>query len=53
MKQEKRTGQYAALCESNGEIHPRMADWEQREILHENALYESTSSHGQDGTGGW
>ncbi|WBF05193.1 hypothetical protein [Burkholderia phage CSP3] len=52
-KQEKRTGQFGALLDRLGEPRPGMSDWERRELDHENALYESTSSHGQDNTGGW
>ncbi|WP_124624203.1 hypothetical protein [Burkholderia cenocepacia] len=56
-KQEKRTGQYAELLIQTGGERPTPArdlpDWARREREHDDALYESTSSHGQDDTGGW
>jgi hypothetical protein len=52
MKQEKRTGQNATFQASVGEHNKNHPEWLRREIQFENDLYESTSSHGQDGTGG-
>jgi hypothetical protein len=52
-KQEKRTGQYASFQASIGEHNPSHPDWLRREIEHEHALFDSTTNHGQDGTGGW
>lgn len=52
-KQEKRTGQNAAFQARVGEHNPNHPDWLRREIDHETALFESTTTHGQDGTGGW
>ncbi|MDE1179458.1 hypothetical protein [Paraburkholderia sp.] len=57
MKQEKRTHQFKNLQHESsfpdGRYDRDMSDWERREIQHERDLHESTTSHGQDGTGGW
>lgn len=52
MKQEKKTGQYRDLLASDSDPRPyhKLEKWEQRDRDHEQALYESTSSHGQDDT---
>jgi hypothetical protein len=55
-KQEKRTGQYNKLLSQPGSVErfpSEMSDFERREIQHERDLCESTTTHGQDGTGGW
>lgn len=50
-KQEKRTGQYRALQESGRS--ERMSEHDRNEEMHQQALYDSTSCHGQDAGEGW
>lgn len=49
---EKPTSPTRKMSDPESRFPAGMQEWERRELRHEEDLYESTTSHGQDGTGG-
>ncbi|MDN7179086.1 hypothetical protein M0D69_13895 [Caballeronia sp. SEWSISQ10-4 2] len=56
--QEKRNGQHRAFmrtlnAEQDGQFENEYAGMTSAERMHHEAMMDSTTTHGQDGTGGW
>lgn len=51
MKQEKKTGQYRQLQESG--CDGKKSEWDIQQDMHEQAMHDSSSCHGQDAGDGF